>query len=147
MGRQFSIDLLTRSGLVVRDADLLRKMENIEVGLSVTTDNENIKTVFEPHSPSIKSRIEALRALHDGGIATYAFIGPMLPLHPEKLVAMLAGKVEQVLIDRLNYANKVKTLYRRAGLSRYLEDAYFAETASALKESFEKEGIPVSVIF
>jgi len=52
-----------------------------------------------------------------------------------------------VLIDRLNYSNKVKSLYRKAGLALYLEDTYFIQTSSALKEGFEKEGIPVSVIF
>ena len=145
--RQFPINILTRSSLVVRDVDLIRQFEDISVGLSVTTDREEIKKIFEPNSPSIKSRIEALKALHEKGISTYAFIGPMLPLNPENLFNMLAGIVDEVLIDRLNYSNKVKGLYRKAGYAPYLEDAYFSQTASIMKESFERAGIPVSVIF
>lgn len=145
--RQFPINILTRSSLVIRDVDLFRQFEDISVGLSVTTDREEIKKIFEPNSPSIKSRIEALKALHEKGVSTYAFIGPMLPLNPENLFNMLAGIVDEVLIDRLNYSNKVKGLYRKAGYAPYLEDAYFIQTASIMKESFERAGISVSVIF
>lgn len=144
---RFSVNILTRSPLVVRDIDLFRQFENISVGLSITTDKEEVKKLFEPHSPSIRARIEALKTLHDSGITTYTFIGPMLPLNPERLLEMLGGNADEVLIDRLNYLNKVKGLYGKAGFVQYLEDAYFIRTASMLRERFEKEGIPVSVIF
>jgi DNA repair photolyase len=144
--RQFPVNILTRSSLCVRDVDLFKKFEDISVGLSVTTDSEKIKKVFEPNSPSIQARIQALRTLHEEGVRTYVFIGPMLPLDPERLSEMLVGIVDEVLIDRLNYSNKVKSLYRKAGLAQYLEDAYFIQTASILKESFEMKGISVSVI-
>ena len=145
--RQFPVHILTRSPLVARDIDLFRQFEDISVGLSVTTDREEIKRVFEPNSPSIRSRVVALKELHEKGVSTYAFIGPMLPLNPEKICEMLSGIVDEVLIDRLNYSNKVKGLYHKAGYAPYLEGAYFIQTASILKESFERKGIPVSVIF
>jgi DNA repair photolyase len=145
--RQFPVNILTRSPLVVRDIDLFKQCEGIAVGLSITTDREDIRKIFEPRSPSIRSRTDALKTLHDIGIATYAFIGPMLPLNPERLLEMLIGVVDEVLIDRLNYSNKVKGLYRKAGYAPYLEGAYFTQTALALREGFEREGIPVSTIF
>jgi DNA repair photolyase len=145
--RQFPVNILTRSPLCVRDVDLFRKFEDISVGLSVTTDSEKIKKAFEPNSPSIKARIKALQTLHEEGVRTYTFIGPMLPLDPTRLYEMLVGIVDEVLVDRLNYSNKVKGLYRKAGYALYLEDAYFTQTALALKEGFEREGVPVSVIF
>jgi DNA repair photolyase len=144
---QFPVNILTRSPLVVRDIELFKQFEDITVGLSITTDREDIRKIFEPHSPSIRSRTDALKTLHESGISTYAFIGPMLPLDPTRLSEMLVSIVDDVLIDRLNYSNKVKSLYRKAGYAPYLEDAYFIQTASILKESFEMKGIPVSVIF
>ena len=144
---QFPINILTRSPLCVRDVDLFKKFEDLAIGLSVTTNSEKIKKVFEPHSPSIQARIQALQTIHEEGVRTYTFIGPMLPLDPARLSEMLVGIVDEVLIDRLNYSNKVKSLYRKSGLALYLEDTYFIQTSSALKEGFEKEGIPVSVIF
>lgn len=145
--RQLPVRILTRSPLCVRDLELFKKFEDISVGLSVTTDQEVVRKIFEPNSPSIQSRIKALKILHDEGVTTYAFIGPMLPLNPTSLSEMLVGIVDEVLVDRLNYSNKVKGLYRTAGLAPYLEDTYFIQTASILKESFEMKGIPVSAIF
>jgi DNA repair photolyase len=100
--------------------------------------------MFEPYSPSIQSRIKALKMLHSEGVPTYAFIGPVLPLDPGKLLEMFTDTVDEVLIDRLNYSNKVKNLYRKEGLVRYLEDSYFINAASTLREGFEQKGIPVS---
>lgn len=140
------VSLLTRSPLCVRDIDLFRKLSDIEVGVTVSTDREEMRRIFEPAAPPIASRIEALKALHESRVKTYAFIGPMLPLDPDALVAKLSGAVDEVLIDRLNYPNKVISIYRRAGLTRFLEDDYFTDTACALREGFERAGIPVSVL-
>jgi len=145
--RQFTVSLLTRSSLCLRDMDLFKRFEKIEVGLSVTTHDEPIKKIFEPHSPSIASRIRALTALRREKIGTYAFIGPMLPLDPGRLVTMLDGLVDEVLIDRMNYTNKVKAIYRKAKLDQYLEEDYFRIVGTELRERFEEKGVTVSMIF
>ena len=144
---QLAVNLLTRSPLCLRDLDLFKKFEEIEIGFSIGTDAEETKKLFEPHSPSILSRIEALGTLRANKIATYAFIGPMLPLDPLRLVSMLEGKVDEVLIDRMNYPNKVKAVYRRERLESYLEDDYFHIFGTELKERFEGKGIPATKIF
>jgi DNA repair photolyase len=144
---QFPISLLTRSPLCLRALDLLKQFKEIEVGFSIGTDDEGTRRIFEPHSPSIPSRIEALKTLHQEGVPTYAFIGPMLPLDPKRLPALLEGKVDEVLIDRMNYPNRVKALYRRANLDPYLEDDYFQLYGRELKGYFEQRGISVSMCF
>jgi DNA repair photolyase len=144
---KLSVDLLTRSPICLRDIGLFKEFERIEVGLSITTHDEAIKKIFEPYSPSITSRVNTLRVLHEEKIRTYAFIGPMLPLDPKSLVAMIKGSVDEVLIDRMNYLNKVKAIYRKARLERYLEEDYFHLVGTELKERFEEEGISVSMIF
>jgi DNA repair photolyase len=144
---QFSVNLLTRSPLCLRDIDLLKQFKNIEVGFSVTTHDERIKKILEPYSPTIHSRVKALETLRREKIPTYAFIGPMLPLEPKPLVAMLDGLVDEVLIDRMNYPNKVKAIYRKAKWEKYLEEDYFHLVGTELKEGFEKIGVGVSMIF
>jgi DNA repair photolyase len=144
---QFSINILTRSPLCLRDIDLFKQFQKIEVGLSITTHDQGIKTIFEPHSPSIRSRVEALRTLRKEGIETYVFIGPMLPLDPKRMVTMLEGLVDEVLVDRMNYPNKVKAIYRRAKLDQYLEEDYFHLVGMELKERLEKKGIAVTMCF
>lgn len=144
---QFSVNILTRSPLCLRDIDLFKQFKKIEVGLSITTHDEGIKKIFEPHSPSIHSRINTLRTLRKEKIGTYAFIGPMLPLDPISLVRRLEGAIDEVLIDRMNYPNKVKAIYRKAKLEQYLEEDYFHLVGMELKERFEKMGIPVSMCY
>ena len=144
---QFPVDVLTRSSLCLRDLDLFKQFKEIDVGFSIGTHDEKIKRIFEPHSPSVASRIEALKILHQAGVSTYSFIGPMLPLDPRRMVTLLEGKVDAVLIDRMNYPNRVKGLYRNKKLDSYLEDNYFQIYGKELKERFEQKGISVSMVF
>ncbi len=143
----FQINLLTRSPLCLRDIDLFSQSRNIQVGFSIATHDEAIKKLFERRSPSIHARVDALRNLHEHRIPTYVFIGPMLPTDPAQLFSMLNGIVDEALIDRMNYSNKVKSIYRRAGLERYLEEDYFRIYGADLKGRFEKAGIPVTMCF
>jgi len=143
----FPVNVLTRSPLCLRDLDLFRRLGEVSVGLSITTDREEVRCWLEPHAPPIPSRMEALRALRGAGVETYLFVGPLLPMDPARLVEEVGDAAGEVLIDRLNYPDKVKSLYRRAGLERYLEDDYFERCAAALEEGFERKGIPVSVLF
>jgi len=147
LDKQFPVNLLTRSPLCLRDIDLFKRFKKIEVGLTVATHDEAMKKLFEPCSPSISSRIKALETLRKERVRTYAFIGPLLPLKPAPLAKMLEGLVDTVLIDRVNYPNKVKGLYHKNGLDSYLTDDYFNVIGMDLKERFEKKGIAVTMIF
>jgi len=144
---QFPVNILTRSPLSLRDLDLFKRFDKVRVGFSIGTHDEAVKRVFEPRSPSIRSRIEALRTLRQEGITTYAFVGPMLPLDPNQLVDMLDGLVVEVLIDRMNYQNKVKAIYREQKWGSFLEEDYFHTFGRDLQERFERKGIGVSMIF
>jgi DNA repair photolyase len=144
--KQLGVNVLTRSSLCLRDIDLFRQFRDIQVGFSIPTQDERIRKIFEPHSPSIESRVRALTVLHEKQVRTYAFIGPMLPLNPKELLALLEGVIDEALIDRMNYPNKVKALYRRNGLEAFLEEDYFQVTGLELKEEFEKIGVGVSMI-
>lgn len=141
------VHLLTRSPLCLRDIDLFKEIESLEIGLSIGTDKDEIRRIFEPAAPPIGARVEALKKLRREGVRTYAFIGPMLPLDPEAMAALLAGAVDEVLVDRLNYPRKVVGLYRRHGMEPFLEDGFFVEAALRMEEAFAREGVPVSLLF
>jgi DNA repair photolyase len=113
----------TRSPLVLRDMDIIRDARDIEVGLSVTTADDSIRKLFEPDAPPIPDRIQALEDLHNAGIRTYAMIAPMLP-GAEGLAGLLKGKIDYVLIDRMNY-HYADWVYRNYGLEDALTDEYF----------------------
>jgi DNA repair photolyase len=104
---QFPVSILTKSSLVIRDIDILRYMENIEVGFTITTLDEGIRQHFEPQASPIHTRLSALKKLADENITTFVFLGPMLPYLSDKSINGLIEKladlqVDHILIDRLN---------------------------------------------
>jgi DNA repair photolyase len=76
---QPNLNLQTKSDLVLRDIDILRKLKHCMVGFTLTTLDEGIRKETEPGAASVTARINALRVLKANGIKTYAFIGPIFP--------------------------------------------------------------------
>jgi DNA repair photolyase len=137
--------ILTKSDLVTRDIDILSTMPAVEAGLTITTDDEATRRIFEPASSSVAARLKAVRALHEAGIPTYVFIGPILPMNPEKLADAIAGSTREVLIDRMNYAWKVRALYTSHSLDHARQPAYFEEMENRLVSRFERHGVQTRV--
>jgi len=142
---QWPVTIQTKSSLVLRDIEILGRFNDIEVGFSITTADEKIRKLFEPGASPIKERIHALDVLHSRGIRTFAMIAPILP-KSEGLIGRLPGKVDHILIDRLNYsyANRI---YKENKLEWAREDDYLVEKAEELSAGFKKAGIPVQVVF
>ena len=128
----WGIDILTRSPLVLRDMDILATSPNATVGISIPTDNEQVRKILEPHSPSIASRLQALKKLHSEGIRIWVFIAPTLPMNPERLAEAIYPHVDYVLIDRLNYRKNVTQLFQANQWDSALSDEYAAEIESRL---------------
>lgn len=135
----WSVVIQTRSPLILRDVDILGKGKYFEAGFSVTTADDRIRKMFEPHAPSIQERINALEYLHEAGIKTYAMIAPILP-GAEDLAELLAGKIDYVILDRMNYQH-ADWVYREHNLSDKKSDAYFESTERILTASFSRLGI------
>jgi DNA repair photolyase len=136
----WTVTIQTRSPLVLRDLDILMKGKDFEAGLSITTADDGVRKLFEPGAPPIKERVKALDKLHQAGIRTYAMIAPILP-GVEDLPAILAGKVDYVILDRLNY-HYADWVYRKYGLEDKRTDDYFDRTERGLSSSFAELGIP-----
>jgi len=143
--RRWPATIQTKSPLVFREMELLRKFNEIEVGLTITTADENIREIFEPNSPSIKQRIEALQKLHSVGIKTFAMIAPLLP-KAEGLVAQLSGKVDYVLIDKMNY-HYADWVYKRYKLEYAMTSNFFTRKKIELANAFERGGTPHQLLF
>jgi len=143
LNHQFPAGILTKSPLVLRDLDLIGRFEDIEVGLTITTDDEAMKKIFEPGTPPIGARIQALKEIHARGIGTYAFIGPLLPQNPESLAEKIKPYADSILIHRMNYLNKTVTLYRRHHLTEWLEEDFIDDILYRLKKSFSGKEVNI----
>ncbi len=139
------VTIQTKSPLVIRDLDLLRKSNEVEVGFTITTSNDSIREIFEFNSPKIDHRIDALKELHSIGVKTFAMIAPMLP-EAEGLVAQLHGKVHYVLVDKMNYHYADKT-YRKYGLEYAMSAEFFAQKKKELVDAFKKEEMQYRFIY
>ena len=130
----FEINILTRSPLVTRDIDIFKKLKNVQVGLSIPTDREDVRKIFEPNATPISARIKALGKLKEEGINTYAFIAPLIPLSPENLAKLLDPITDYVMLDSLNYAWKVSDIIRKHGFEYILDPTWIREVG----EKFQK---------
>jgi len=139
------ITIQTKSPLVLRDIDILRKASDIEVGFTVTTADDNIRRLFEPNAPPINGRIKALDELHIAGIRTFIMIAPLLP-NAAELATLFLGKVDHILIDRMNY-HYSDWVYRKYHIETSMSGEFFSREASQLASAFEKQGIDCQVVF
>jgi DNA repair photolyase len=74
--------LVTKSPLVLRDLDLLREIaerSEVSVFLSVPTIDEGAWRETEPHTPSPRARMEAVRKLNDAGVPAGVLVAPLMP--------------------------------------------------------------------
>ena len=103
------VSILTKSPLVLRDVDILRRSPRAEVGLTVTTTDDRLSRFVEVRAPLASRRLRTLAELHDAGVETYAFVGPLLPhfrYDPEALDELFGGLakagVSSVMVEQIN---------------------------------------------
>src|ERR1041385_3485022 len=76
------VSLLTKSPMIVRDADLLAELARIasaEVFFSITTVDLNLWRTVEPGTANPFHRLRAMRTLREAGISAGVMMAPILP--------------------------------------------------------------------
>jgi len=124
------IQIITKSNLVARDIDLLKRTNSM-VAISLTTENDEVSRKLEPKAPLSSARIKAVETLTQREIAVCVRIDPLIPFlndNPDKLIRTLAS-IGVKHITGSTY--KVKTdNWRRfravfPGIAKQLEPLYF----------------------
>lgn len=137
----FCVSIFTKATLVKRDIDLLASSFGSEVTLSITSDIDKITRIFEPGASTFEERLETLRVLKQNGINVNAFIGPVLPMNPERMANSLNEIVDRVHLDPLNYSWQVRDIYKKNGLEAWLESSTFQRVKGVFEKIFGKERI------
>ena len=103
-GTKANIEIITKSPLVLRDVDLLKKFENLRVGISVGTLDEKMARGLEPRAASPMDRINVLKQLHEAGIETFLFVSPIFPeiSNVDSLIDLTKDFVDEFLFENLN---------------------------------------------
>jgi DNA repair photolyase len=158
--------VLTKSALIVRDIDVLRRFPECGASVTLTTLDEDVRREFEPGASPVQARLQTIRELIRAGIDTNVFLGPLLPYFsdsPERLSEILKALKDigarHVMADRMNYvASKRQLIFpvlRRRwpeAISAYrelLEDptSYAERLRQAIAAASEDAGIEVEIVF
>lgn len=78
----FGFTLITKSDLVLRDLDLLKRINKkakCVVQMTLTTFDEDLCRILEPNVCSTARRVEVLKTLRDADIPTVVWLSPILP--------------------------------------------------------------------
>lgn len=78
----FGVTMITKSDRVLRDLDLLKKINDktkCVVQMTLTTYDEELCKKLEPNVCTTKARFEVLKKLRDAGIPTVVWFSPVLP--------------------------------------------------------------------
>lgn len=105
----FPIDILTKSDLVLRDIDLIKKfleISYVNIASSITLMDEDLQKKVEPHSSTTSERFNALKKLKDLGCTTGVMAMPLLPGIGDKRenIEKIISKSSELGIDYIIFA-------------------------------------------
>lgn len=82
----------TRGPLVTRDADLMAKIGQLRVNVTVTADSEDDRKKFEPLCPSVDARLAAMKELAEKGLDVGVTVTPLIRIRePAAFAERLLG--------------------------------------------------------
>jgi len=115
----FPVFIQTKSDLILRDVDLLKRIKQKQIGFTITSPHPDVEKLFEPHASSLERRFEALIKLRENGIFPFVFFGPILPYFSDDVKSLKLlfkrlqeMKINKVYLDKMNY---LKGKWRRIG--------------------------------
>lgn len=95
----------TRSPIITRDIDILQRFQRLRINMSIPTGSELVRKDFEPRSPSIKARLNAIAKIKQSIDSLKGFI-PKISITITPLLPTLP-KDEVAFIDKLKIADRV----------------------------------------
>lgn len=78
----FGLGLSTKSSLLKRDIDIIKSINShspVCIKMTITTVDDKLSRIIEPHVDESSKRFETLRALSEAGIFTGILLMPILP--------------------------------------------------------------------
>jgi DNA repair photolyase len=100
----FPVHILTKSTLVKRDLDIIRKIDKQRraiVSFSISSVDDSISAIFEPGVPSPSQRFETLAYFKKAGIPCGVFLLPVIPFITDNypMVDRAVSKAKEIGID------------------------------------------------
>ena len=114
------LSISTKSKLILRDLDLLKKMKNLTVSMSINTLDENFKNDMD-NASSIHDRLKTLKELHKNGIKTVLFMSPIFPYITDfkEIIDISKDYINEYWFENLNLRGSYKQT-----IFKYIEEKY-----------------------
>jgi DNA repair photolyase len=109
----FPVCIQTKSDLILRDTDLIKKFSNAEIMVSIGTLNDYERKMLEPNSSSIEKRLKILESFSKKNTKKSVFFGPIYPTLKKDDLKEFFNKlskynVSEVLVDNFNIRSGMK---------------------------------------
>lgn len=103
------VTISTKSDLIIRDLDLLKKIPQLKVAFSINTLNESFRRDMD-NASFIDRRIQTMRELYQAGIYTVLFMSPIFPYLTEwkEIIDYTQGFVKEYWFENLNLRGSYK---------------------------------------
>ncbi len=154
-GAECQLTISTKSNLILRDMDLLKRLPRLTVAFSINTLDEQFRRDMDRAS-SIKDRIDAMKRLQEAGIYTVLFMSPIFPYITEwkEIIDRTKNAVCEYWFENLNLRGSYKKEildYIREKYPHYLSDyekiyikkdlSYWKELEVELEQYCKKVGV------
>jgi len=155
------ICIQTKSDLVLRDMDVLKKFRECEIGMTITSLDDNLRKEIEPYASSVQGRLNALKTLKENGFRTYVFIGPIMPYLTDwkKIIGATREWADGFMFEDLTVRGSIWHPVRKWLVERHpellgkYEDIYLAKSGywdgveNEIREFCEKEKLEYRMCF
>ena len=108
-GTQAEIMICTKSDLVLRDLDLLKRFPKVTVSWSVNTLDEQFRSDMD-RAVSIERRLAAMRRTYEAGIRTVCFVSPIFPgiTDVRAIIERVKDFADLIWLENLNLRGQFK---------------------------------------
>lgn len=132
----FGVSIDTKSDLILRDIDLLKKINlnnNVIIKFTITTPNDELSKIIEPNVCVSSRRLKAIKILNDNGIFAGIMMNPVLPFITDN-----EKDIKELV--RLASENGAKFIHTYMGMTlrENQRDYYYEKLDESFKELKEK---------
>ncbi len=151
LDKRTNLSIQTKSDLVLRDLNIIKQFKSIEVGLTINSFEGNLKSTFEPYSPSNSKRIETLKTFKKEGVSTYVFVSPIIPglINLREVIRKTKNFADYYFFEIINtrgagleFMNILKSRFPRS-YSLLKDKKRFSEFIKECKDIISSENIKV----
>jgi DNA repair photolyase len=129
------VNILTKSDLIIRDIDLLKKFKNLKAVISLASMGRGTINNFEKNSVSSDKRLEAIKRMAENDIYTVVFISPILPYltNWKEIIKKTEKWADEYWFENLNLYQSIKK-----DIFKIIKNKY-PEILEKFKDVYEKD--------